>query len=109
MKLTFQNSILIILTLIFVGLAIGVDLANAQDNTITDGINEFIDEKLDESKEKVKSSIKEKIKGLFQSISDFFVENVGVNIIEGFKLLGQFFIWLFDSLAKLTRWLVSFV
>jgi hypothetical protein len=70
-------------------------------------IVETLREEIDESKEKVVDVAEDKARGFIKSISDFFVERIGVNLIEGAKLLGSFFIWAFESLAKFVRWILT--
>jgi hypothetical protein len=70
-------------------------------------IVETLREEIDEGKGRVADVAEEKARGFIKSISDFFVERIGVNLIEGAKLLGSFFIWAFESLAKFVRWILT--
>lgn len=85
----------------------------------TSTVDSFVDEKVDDIADIVKERVGEeaqelqeeatsRVRGFFGRIADFINEKVGVNIVEGIKLLGAFFIWMFEALATFVRWILGF-
>jgi|GEM_PF-6800558 len=102
-------SILVMIFSVFV--AVPLTQAQSEKTTSDNGIVKIIKKNINDKEQKIADTAVSKVKKAFTktigSISDFFTNRIGINLVEGVKLLGRFFIWAFESLAKLVRWLLS--
>jgi len=105
----------ILLTVLMLSSSVRVFADSAGDSSVnrligttTDAISDFVREELDEQGSKVKGYAVSKIKSTISRVGNFIKEKIGVNLYEGAKLFGQFLLWLFEALANLVRWLLSF-
>ena len=82
------------------------EIVNALNHQRPD-IVDLVKAEVESGKERLAEQATETVRSLFGRVSGFVYEKIGVNLAEGVKLLGQFFVWLFEALAALTRWLLN--
>jgi hypothetical protein len=84
-----------------------VKIARATTDGDRPDIVDLVKDEIESSKEQLTDRATETARSFVDRVSSFVYEKIGVNLAEGIKLLGQFFIWLFEALAAFTRWLLN--